>query len=182
MSSFDLALPVILRHEGGFVNHPNDPGGATNYGVSLRWLKSLGDLDGDGWLDGDLDHDGDVDIDDIKLLTPDMAGHFYRTHWWDKNKYFLVYDQTLATKILDFSVVMGDKQSHKLLQRSLRAFDKRLVDDGVLGPKSFEAINSTNPQCLVASYECMAEGFFRQIALKPNLTGFLGGWLNRVYD
>lgn len=182
MSSFDAAFPVILRHEGGFVNHPNDPGGATNYGISLRWLKSIGDFDGDGILDGDLDNDGDVDVDDIRLLTPVMAGNFCRIHWWDKNKYFLIYDQNVATKVLDFAFVMGDRQAHKLLQRALRAFDKRLIDDGILGQKSIAAINTTNPQCLLASYQCMGEGFFRQIALKPKLAGFLDGWLNRVYD
>ena len=58
MGCFSKAITVILKHEGGFSNHSSDPGGATNYGISLRWLKSEG-------LYGDLDDDGDVDIDDI---------------------------------------------------------------------------------------------------------------------
>lgn len=57
MSNFDTAIITVLRHEGLFVNDSDDAGGATHYGVSLRWLKSIGDLDNDGFVDGDLDHD-----------------------------------------------------------------------------------------------------------------------------
>ena len=45
MSTFEDAIPTILRHEGGFNNDPVDAGGATNYGVSLRWLKAQGLLE-----------------------------------------------------------------------------------------------------------------------------------------
>jgi len=80
MSLFELAIPIVLRHEGGLVDNPNDPGGITNHGVSLRWLKSKG-------LAGDLNHDGDVDAADIKIMTVEQASGFYKTYWWDKYNY-----------------------------------------------------------------------------------------------
>src|SRR6266481_707309 len=100
MSTFELAIPVILRHEGHFVNNPADPGGATNFGVSLRWLKSQG-------LAGDINNDGDIDIDDIKILTPAIAGEFYRTKWWNAYQYGNLVAQAVGTKVFDMSVNMG---------------------------------------------------------------------------
>jgi lysozyme family protein len=184
MSSFDLAIPIILKHEGGYVNHPKDPGGATNFGISLRFLEKVGDLDNDGWLDGDLDHDGDVDIDDIRAMTETQAKSFYFDHFWDNNQYHLISSQSLATKVFDMTVNMGSRQSHKLLQRTLRAFGRPLNDDGIIGKKSLFAINQTDPYCLLAAYKCQCEGFYRLlVAEKPQTrSDFIDGWLNRVYD
>jgi len=55
MARFEDALPTVLRHEGLYSEDPADPGGATNYGISLRFLRQLGDTDGDGFAEGDLD-------------------------------------------------------------------------------------------------------------------------------
>ncbi len=64
MSNFEKAVEKVLEHEGGYVDHKNDPGGATNYGISLRFVKqSTG-------IDLDVDGDGDIDADDIKAMTP----------------------------------------------------------------------------------------------------------------
>ena len=81
MSTFDKAIEVTLAHEGGFTDDPVDTGGATNWGVSLRFLKDAGDLDGDGVLDGDLDGDGDVDYDDIKKMARAEAIRIYKLHF-----------------------------------------------------------------------------------------------------
>lgn len=174
---FEAALKVVLDHEGGFVNHPNDPGGATNYGVSLRWLKSLGDLG------GDLDHDGDVDIDDIRKLTPGMAGIFYRRNWWDKYEYHRL-PQGIAVKAFDLSVNMGARQAHKILQRAIRAaLQVNLEDDGVIGEKTRLALQVDFDMALVVvAMRSEAAGFYRQLAAtKPKFQVFLDGWLKRAY-
>ena len=65
--AFERAFRLLLRAEGGYVNDPNDAGGATNHGISLRAVR-LRDVDRDGHLDFDLDRDGDVDrsaLDDV---------------------------------------------------------------------------------------------------------------------
>lgn len=178
MSNFYTAIHVVLKHEGFFVNDRNDPGGATNYGVSLRWLKTIGDLDGDGFLDGDFDHDGDVDAEDIKKMQQDDAIKLYRQHWWDKNQYEKIINQAIATKTFDFAVNMGSKQAHKCLQRAIRAASStKLIDDGILGVKSLEAINAANPPVLLAAFRSEAAGFYRAL----NKPKYIEGWLNRAY-
>ena len=73
MSNFESAVEKVLKHEGGYVDHANDPGGATNYGISLRFVKqSTG-------IDLDVDGDGDIDADDIKAMTPEQAKEIYKT-------------------------------------------------------------------------------------------------------
>lgn len=183
MSHFAKAIPFVLANEGGFINHANDPGGATNYGISLRFLKAIGDFDDDGWLDGDLDHDGDVDVDDIRNMTEHEAIEFYLRRFWRPNKYQRINSQHVATKVLDLTVNMGSRQSHKLLQRALRACGKEVVEDGLLGNKTFAAVNAANEECLLTSLRSEAAGFYRiLVALKPEeRMPFKRGWLNRAY-
>jgi len=179
MSNFDTAILTVLEHEGVFVNDAHDPGGATKYGVSLQWLQSIGDLDNDGFLDGDFDHDGDVDVEDIKKLQKDDAIKLYRLHWWNKFQYEKIINQSLATKTFDFAVNMGSKQSHKCLQRAVRAAAGiRLIDDGILGTQSLQAINNINPLILIAAYRSEAAGFYRAL----NKPRYIDGWLNRAYS
>ena len=182
---FDRALAVVLSHEGGFVNNPSDPGGATNFGISLRWLKEIGmlDLDGDGHPEGDLNLDGHIDLADIKELTRDGAANFYRRHWWDKNDYGSL-PLIVAVKLFDLAVNMGATQAHKVLQRSCRACGQLITDDGVLGPKSRAAVRGVDTQTmLVAAMRSEAAGFYRGlVSAKPSLGVFLNGWLNRAYS
>lgn len=188
MDKFLYAVDVILEHEGGFVDNKHDPGGATNYGISLRWLKSLV-----GDPESDVDQDGDVDADDIKHLTPAKARKFYQRYWWDRYAYNNITNIGVATKVFDMSVNMGGKQAHKLTQRAMRAVGVELVDDGILGPISFDAINKALPQLLIPALRCTQAGFYyalvmRNEALRKNgvdvedFSVFLKGWLNRAYS
>lgn len=180
MSNFDDAIGVILRHEGGYVNHPNDPGGATNFGVSLRFLADYPDL-------GDFDGDGDVDAEDIANMTLEDAKHIYKVAWWDKYKYGQIVDQTIATKVFDFSVNMGASRAHKLLQQAMnQAFGLKLTVDGIVGPASMRTINSATDgdeeQLLLSAYCDCAWQFYQNIANNnPKLKVFLKGWKNRAY-
>ena len=163
MSHFDKAIETILEHEGGFVDNVDDPGGATNFGISLRYLKLQGDLDEDGWLDGDFDHDGDVDAEDIKWITKEDAIDFYKIHFW-----LPVYDEMtypIAEKIFDMNVNMGKRQAHKLVQRAARAHGTILDDDGVFGQKTMSAIGmAASP--LLYSIRCTQAGFYRALIMR----------------
>lgn len=183
MNKFDIAIRTVLKHEGGYVNDPDDPGGATNYGISLRWLKKTGDLDDDGLPDGDIDHDGDIDIDDIKALDIDAARELYRKYWWLKYKYNEINSLTVATKLLDLSINMGARQAHKLIQRACKACGAQIKDDGILGPISLRVINSISGYVLIAAFRSEAAGFYRVlIAKKPIFGKYQNGWLKRAYD
>lgn len=178
MSTFELAIDRVIKHEGGFVNNPNDPGGATKYGISLRWLKSIGELT------YDLNHDGDIDINDIRKMNIEEAKTIYRKEWWDKYNYALIKDQLIATKIFDLSVNMGAKQAHKLVQRALWSINgyQTLLDDGVLGSVSLALINETIFSLLLPVIRSECAGFYRVLAeSKKSFKEFLEGWLVRAY-
>lgn len=180
MATFEDAIGLILQHEGGYVNNPNDPGSATNFGVSLRFLADHPEV-------GDFDHDGDVDAEDIKNMTVEDAMNIYREFWWDKFRYGTINDQTIATKVFDFSVNMGSKRAHMLLQQALNAaFGLKLSVDGILGPATFGVINAIEDdqeQKLLNAYCDAAWGFYqRLVANKPSLAVFKKGWYNRAYS
>ena len=183
MSDFNKAIDAVLLHEGGFVDHKADPGGATNFGISLRWLKDQGDLDKDGWLDGDLDHDGDVDAADILAISREDAIKLYRDRFWDPYKYDQIASQMVAGKVFDFTVNMGSKQSHKLLQRACRSCGFAIVDDGMIGPGTLKAVNAASDVMLLAALRSEAAGFYRMLcATNPERNAFLDGWLTRAYS
>lgn len=185
MSDFDKAIETVLSHEGFYSNDPADKGGATKYGVSLRFLQSLGESL------GDIDSDGDVDIQDIKSLTLDEAKRIYRSQWWDKFGYSQIRDDSLATKVLDLSINMGATQAHRLLQTAINRLGiDKLVVDGKLGPKSFLAINRGYPTSLIIAkaYADEAARFYidltfsriRQMGLEQG-GKYLFGWIRRAY-
>lgn len=180
-SHFDKAILITLKHEGGFVNDPIDSGGATNWGISIRFLKGVGDSDGDGFLDGDLDHDGDIDIDDIKNMTVKEARKLYRTHFWDKHNYDKIIDFTVAARAFDMTVNMGARQTGKIIQRALNHLGNRLVVDGKIGKNTFAKINCTNSEMLMAEIRIAHAKFYLDlIKANPKFKKYRRGWLRRA--
>lgn len=176
MGDFNKAMDVIRKHEGGYVDHPNDPGGATNYGISLRLLKSLGDY-------GDFDRDGDVDKDDIKALSQDKADDIYHKEFWDKYKYDCIHDDRVATKVFDISVNCGPGTAARVIQKAVNALrgNDALKIDGNLGEKSFLAINKLHPDDLLSQVVWFQKAYYRALCdEKPALEVFLRGWLTRA--
>lgn len=181
---FDRAMQVVALHEGLFSNDPDDAGGATAYGWSLRSVKKIGDLDGDGFAEFDLDFDGDVDEDDIRALIdqPEKAVQMYKTLYWDKYRYDLL-PEDVAIKTFDLSVNMGATQAHKILQRSVRATGQdRLTEDGIIGVLTRQAVSNQDPLHIVIAQRAHARGFYDLLISKNHrLRKFRGGWHNRAY-
>jgi len=174
MATFEEAIPHILKHEGGFVNHPADPGGATNWGISLRFLKTQGLL-------GDYDCDGDVDIDDIRIMTEEAAKYVYLTHFWDPNGYDRIEVQDIANKVFDMSVNMGPSRAVKILQESLRDCRQDLKVDGAFGPKTLAATNNANPSMLLGAMRANQRHYYEGlIRANGKLAAFRKGWLRRA--
>jgi lysozyme family protein len=173
MSDFNTAIEVVLRHEGGFVDNPSDPGGATDYGVSARWLKSKGLLE--QLEEGDKTQD---EVMAIREMTKAQAMGFYKAYFWDFYKYQNLQAQPVATKVFDTGVNLGPSRSHRILQGILG-----LIPDGVLGPKTFAEANALSPSTLVVKFQTAQANFYRGLVAKnPKLSVFLSGWVNRAYD
>jgi len=156
--SFLNAVEKVLRHEGGYVNDPADPGGETKYGICKRSYPCI----------------------DIKSLTREQAVRIYYQDWWRRYGYDMIADASLGAKTFDLAVNMGARQAHKLLQRSVNATSPAgLSVDGILGPLSLEAINNhPHPPYLFAEYRLRAVAFY----LDLNKPKYLAGWVRRALD
>ena len=177
MASFYRAIEHILEHEGGFVNDPNDPGGATKYGVSLRYLLKRGDML------GDFDGDGDIDIDDIQGMTVPMAKEVYRSGFWDPNRFGEIKSQLLATKIFDMAVNMGSKQAWKLAQGAASEHGCTLLIDGIVGPQTIKCMNDIEKHDydVIMTLRLVQKKFYEGIMVRnPKLQKFALGWFRRA--
>lgn len=191
MDNFKWALKCVLHHEGGFVDDDADPGGATDYGISLRFLQSvLEDKDNDGFADGDFDRDGDIDIDDIRCMDLRDVEHLYLTKFWKPSKADKIKSCLVSVKVFDMSVNMGVRQAWKLVQRAVNVTNKTtgtnaipLLDDGKAGAKTLAAVDLlTNRDFMVlVNMRHEQDKFYeRLIAKKPSLAKFRLGWRRRA--
>ena len=186
-SPFDaIAYPFVFEHEGGFVDDLDDPGGATNFGISLRLAIAHGDANGDGVLDFDIDGDGDVDADDIRAMGPEHAAQYYRAKWSER-RFDAIDSPYIAAKLFDFFVHAGFRQASLAAQRGLMAAGIMVKDDGVMGSRTIGGLNlfgSRNlsgtmqvPVLYTAITACQA-AFYRSLRSAK----YESGWLNRAYD
>ena len=152
MSYFDKAIGPVLEHEGGYVNHPSDPGGETNYGICKRNYPNV----------------------DIKHLTRDEAIEIYRADYWRPYMEFM--PEMVACKHFDQAVNMGHRQANKLLQRAVGC-----VDDGVIGPVTLAASKLLDPSETVRKMCEVQKEFYEMLATsRPSLACFLKGWNRRA--
>lgn len=184
---FDAAVEIVLKHEGKFSNNKKDPGGATNWGISLRYLKSLEKETGSKFAIGDVDMDGDVDAEDIRKLTREQAVEIYRKYWKDSGMPAIekaISSGPIVIKIFDTAVNAGPNQAFRLLQRALRACTgDAIADDGVVGAQTLAAVESALPGSILAAYRSEQAGFYRSlVAQNPTRQEFIVGWLNRAYS
>jgi lysozyme family protein len=167
VAKFDLAIPRILAHEGGYVNHPNDPGGETNFGITDRL---------DGKIDGKVDVNGDKIPDvDIKSLGIEQAKNIYKRVFWNAMKGDDIESQAIADIMFDGYVNMGNT-AIRMMQRILK-----VEVDGYIGPVTINAINKANEQFLYNAYKKARITYYEELAHKNiKYLVFLRGWKNRV--
>lgn len=123
---------AIVGREGGFVNDPDDPGGATKHGVTIYTMRALGI---------DLDKDGDVDINDVKLLTVNHAVDIFLRHYFRKPKIDMLPDCLQAT-VFDMQVNAGSN-AIKILQRmcnKIKGSGNPIKADGQIGPRTLKKV------------------------------------------
>ncbi len=168
---FNNAIPHIFEHEGGFNDVKFDKGGATNWGISLRFLESVKvDVNGDGlinWLD-------------IKALTKDHATELYYLNFW-KN-YYETFPQRLATKLFDMSVNMGSSRANKILQEALNALGSNIPIDGMIGRGTLGEVVKFDEKTILGKICTMQSLFYTSIIDRdPTQKKFQKGWENRAY-
>jgi lysozyme family protein len=153
MANFSDAVILTLNHEGGYVNNPNDSGGATNMGITQRDLPGI----------------------PIQNLTVAQAIAYYQEHYW-KPLYSQINSQAVANKLFDMGVLLGVGKAVTLLQNALN-----LCTDGIFGPHTLDAINAADEIQILAEYRWRLCLRFEAIAATHSQDAvFLKGWLNRV--
>lgn len=149
---FNKAVNLVLKWEGGYVNHPQDPGGETKYGITKRSYPHK----------------------DIKNLSLDDAKRIYYRDYWIANGIHLL-PGSVKFPVFDSCVNQGPGFAVKRLQKVLR-----VSQDGVLGPITAKAAQDfTDKRKLV--YEFMDERLEHYLSLRTFST-FGKGWLRRVID
>lgn len=175
--NFNEIVKKTLQNEGGFVNNKNDTGGATNYGISLRFLKN-GNID--------INLDGYINIQDILALDKAKASKIYQEHFWDNHQYKNIRNAQIAAKIFDMSVNMGAYQTHKILQKAINQVnDKYLAVDGIFGTNTLATINKLirigKSEQLLNAIRTQCAIFYKSLVIaNPKLKVFLKGWLRRA--
>lgn len=186
MSNFNLAIPVILRHEGGWVNDPNDLGGETNFGISSLIIQreniSAAEL---GVRPFTFVTAGDrVTVSPegtLKAMNIEGAKRAYQKLFWDRYKYGDIVDQAAATKIFDSAVNMGPYWGHLCSQKAANALGGKLEEDGKFGSMTKMAINNCVPaEWLKAMAIEMAQHYNNICVRRPRNKKFLKNWLKRA--
>ena len=170
----------ILSREGGFVKDPDDPGGATNYGVTIHTMRRLG---------LDLDGDGDVDVADVRQLSRDQARRIFLDHYFHKPRISELPEPLWAT-VFDMYVNAGGN-AVKILQRLLREMGWEIAADGVIGPRTIGACHEAHaaaPDHIVDAYGIARRNYYFRIAdararsrkYCRTRDGGKGGWIRRA--
>ena len=183
-STFEAAQAFVAKWEGGLVDHPNDPGGITNRGVSLRWLRSIG---------CDIDGDGDIDADDIRAVTPEISAQLFYGHFWTAPGLHEL-PPLVAVAVYDGAVNQGVPRAVRQLQAACNRTDGiPLVEDGRLGPNTLRRVTllcRDGSLALALSTITEREAFYQSLVARPpkvlssgqvvDYRAFLAGWLNRT--
>ncbi|MBP1805999.1 holin-associated N-acetylmuramidase [Rubellimicrobium aerolatum] len=180
MPTVESIAREIVAREGGWSDHPADPGGATNHGVTLGTLRRLR---------LDLDRDGRVTEADLRRLTPaDAAAIFVRHYFHGPRLHEL--PEALHPSVFDMQVNAG-AQAIRILQRLLTEMGHPCAVDGVLGPKTIAAAHAAAraaPGHIVDAYGIARRNYYYALAdARPASRPFCrrrdggkGGWITRA--
>lgn len=157
---FEKAFANLIKEEGGYVNHPNDKGGETKYGISKRSYPHL----------------------DIKRLTLEQARDLYRKDFWNAIRGDELPSDELACEALEQAVNMGIKTAVSFLQ--VVCVSEGNIDlgvDGKMGEKTLTALRLIAPQFTLVAIRALAIAHYLKLAREePPMKVFLKGWIKRV--
>jgi lysozyme family protein len=161
-AAFDASLPFVLRWEGGYVNHPNDPGGATNKGVTQKVYDSWRSRQG-------------LEPRDVRAIEDAEVRAIYEQDYW-LPPHCDALERQLDLVQFDTAVNMGVGRAVRLLQASINC-----DVDGQFGPATMAAATACDVSQTASTYCARRERFYRALAdANPRMRFFLKGWLNRL--
>lgn len=160
--AYDAALPFVLRWEGGFVDHPKDPGGRTNKGVTQRVYTAWRARHG-------------LPAEDVKHITDAEVKVIYESDYWLPPRCDVL-PARLDLVQFDTAVNMGVGRAVRFLQTAVGC-----GVDGQFGSGTAQAVAGCDPRSTLARYCEAREAFYRRLVAKnPDLGVFLKGWMNRL--
>lgn len=156
-ANFEKCLDAVLQYEGGYVNDPDDPGGVTNLGVTIKTWS--------GWVGHQ------ATVAEMKALTPEVVSPLYKLNYWDKVGCEL-WASGVDLMIFDVAVNMGPARAVRGLQRI-----SGVKVDGTLGPATIAAAKAIEPTAMIEKAAALREQYYRSL---KTFSKFGKGWLNRV--
>ena len=159
LSNWPTSLALMLKSEGGFVNHPSDPGGMTNLGVTKKaWGAYVG---------------RQVDEAEMRALTPEIVAPLYKTQYWNPCKCDAL-PLGIDYAVFDFAVNAGVGRASKTMQAALGT-----AADGIVGPATIGVAINADPDHFLEKFSAAKEQFYRNL---PTFEHFGKGWLRRVSE
>ena len=154
--NFDKCLSMLLEHEGGYVNHPSDPGGMTNLGITKRTYDEF--------------HGTDIDEEGMRGLTKADVEPIYRRNYWERCR---CQDLPCGVDwaVFDWAVNSGTGRAAKALQKAVGA-----AEDGVIGPHTLMCVKDENPAQIINRLAVNRDTFYRSLS---HFDKFGKGWLRR---
>ncbi len=182
MQSVRAIAEEIVAREGGYVDDPDDPGGATNHGVTIHTMRGLG---------LDIDGDGDVDAQDVRALPRGRAVDIFVEHYFHRVR-IDVLPKVLQPSVFDMQVNAG-ANAVRILQRLLVRMGQRLAIDGRIGPKTAAAARAAAeeaPKHIADAYGIARRNYYYALAdRRPSSRkyarrrdGGKGGWIVRAEE
>lgn len=177
----DIATEIV-RREGGYVNDPDDPGGATNFGVTIHTMRRLG---------LDLNGDGRVTSDDVRRLSRDKAVEIFIEHYFNAPR-IAALPEVLHASVFDMYVNAGS-HAVKILQRLFNQMRIEVDVDGVIGPQTIDAARAAYeaaPSHLADAYAIARRNYYYRLADRRAASrkyarrrdGGKGGWITRAEE
>ena len=175
----ELAAEIVAR-EGGFVNDPDDPGGATKYGVTSNTLRRLGI---------DITRDASIDVADVRALTSAQATDIYVEHYFRRTGVGAL-PEVLQASVFDMYVNAGSN-AVKVLQRLLTSMGFPCDADGQIGPQTIRAAQmaaEAAPSHIADAYGIARRNYYYALAdprpasrkYARRRDGGKGGWITRA--
>lgn len=165
MANYKNLVPFVLNWEGGFVNDPDDLGGATNRGVTMGTYEAYCRRKGYP----------KPTVERLKNLTDDEWTEIFKTQYWDRWQADRIVSQPIANILVDW-VWLSGSHGIKIPQRLLH-----VGIDGIVGTKTLAALNERNPRQLFDQLKIARFDFIEDICRKRSANQkFKRGWMNRL--